>query len=80
MSYSLQSSKLARFTAMQTKHLPFLLEIVTQEHWDVPLTDLELVYREYGEFMTVALNEEGQVLGKLITSREWLFLVVQKIQ
>ena len=71
MSYSVHSTKLARFTAMEKQHLQFVQEIAAEEHWDVLLEDLELVYTEYGEFMIVALNEQDQVLGKLHI-QQWL--------
>ena len=66
METSLKSLSTVTFSCLTSKYLAELHEMLVEEDFDILIEELTNVHHEYANYMTVALNEDKQLLGENI--------------
>ena len=64
METGIKSFDIAQLECLTCDHLAEFHQILVDEDWDASIEELSLIHHEYAKYMTVALNEHGQILGE----------------
>ena len=65
MDIKITNPKVERITAVSKEHLPCIYNIASKAGWEDSFDVLERVFSHFGQYMKVAMDDKGQVLGKI---------------